>query len=173
MLLLVSLAPRKAAEIVGVLGDAGIKHVAFKPGSVDGIRQVAAIAATNPDYPIIYGLAATIRTKTSTSLLLPHMAPFDPILTSPSLALVTARVWPCITGEWTLEYSVQPMPFDGVLFGSWAVVAGGGAHTGGSVKQLLVRLPASTMTSGNRPTREKRVASSPCGLNSANPFTRL
>ena len=172
MLLLVSLAPRKAAEIVGALGATGIKHVAFKPGSVDGIRQVAAIAATNPDYPIIYGLAATIRTKTSTSLLLPHMAPFDPILTSPSLALVTARVWPCITGGWALEYGVQPMPFDGVLFGSWAVVAGG-AHTGGSVKQLLVRLPASTMTSGNRPTREKRVASSPCSLNSANPFTRL
>jgi fatty acid synthase subunit alpha len=44
----------------------------------------------------------------------------------------------------------------------------GGAHTSGSVKQLLIRLPASTMTSGNRPTREKRVASSPCSLNSAN-----
>ena len=99
----------------------GIKHVAFKLGSVDSIRRVAAIAAiaaTNPDYPIIYGLAATICTKTSTSLLLPHMAPFDPILTSPSLALVTARVWPCITGEWALEYGVQPMPFDGVLFDS-------------------------------------------------------
>ena len=43
----------KAAEIIGALHDAGIKHVAFKPGSVEGIRQVVAIAATNPDYPII------------------------------------------------------------------------------------------------------------------------
>ena len=46
----------KAAEIIGALRDAGIKHVAFKPGSVDGIRQVAAIAATNPDYPIIFAM---------------------------------------------------------------------------------------------------------------------
>ena len=43
----------KGAEIIGVLRDAGMKHVAFKPGSIDGIRQVVAIAATNPDYPII------------------------------------------------------------------------------------------------------------------------
>lgn len=43
----------KAAEIIGALRDAGTKHVAFKPGSVEGIRQVVAIAATNPDYPII------------------------------------------------------------------------------------------------------------------------
>ena len=42
-----------AAEIIGALRDAGIKHVAFKPGSVEGIRQVVAIAVTNPDYPII------------------------------------------------------------------------------------------------------------------------
>jgi hypothetical protein len=41
----------KAAEIIGALRDAGIKHVAFKPGSVNGIQQVVAIAATNPDYP--------------------------------------------------------------------------------------------------------------------------
>jgi len=40
------------------------------------------------------------------------------------------------------------MPFDGVLFGSWAMIAKE-AHTSDSVKQLLVRLLASTMTSGN------------------------
>jgi fatty acid synthase subunit alpha, fungi type len=43
----------KAAEIIDALRSAGIKHVAFKPGSVDGIRQVVAIAAANPDFPII------------------------------------------------------------------------------------------------------------------------
>ena len=30
----------KAAEIINALRAAGIKHVSFKPGSVDGIRQV-------------------------------------------------------------------------------------------------------------------------------------
>ena len=43
----------KAAEIIGVLQDTGIKHVAFKPGSVDSIHQVVTIAVTNPDCPII------------------------------------------------------------------------------------------------------------------------
>lgn len=42
----------KAAEIIGALRDAGIKHVAFKPWSVDGIRQVVSIAAINPDFPL-------------------------------------------------------------------------------------------------------------------------
>ena len=43
----------KAVEIIGGLKAAGIKHVAFKPGSVEGIRQVISIAAANPDFPII------------------------------------------------------------------------------------------------------------------------
>ena len=32
---------------------AGIKHVAFKPGSADSIRQAVSITATNPDFPAI------------------------------------------------------------------------------------------------------------------------
>ena len=43
----------KAANIISTLHMAGIKHVAFKPGSIEGIRQVVAIVATNPDFPII------------------------------------------------------------------------------------------------------------------------
>ncbi|KAI6097498.1 hypothetical protein F5141DRAFT_1220066 [Pisolithus sp. B1] len=43
----------KAAEIIDGLRSAGIKHVSFKPGSVEGIRQVVNIAAANPDFPII------------------------------------------------------------------------------------------------------------------------
>jgi fatty acid synthase subunit alpha, fungi type len=43
----------KAVEIIDGLKAAGIRHVAFKPGSVDGIRQVVNIAAANPDFPII------------------------------------------------------------------------------------------------------------------------
>jgi fatty acid synthase subunit beta len=43
----------KASEIISGLKSAGIKHVSFKPGSVEGIRQVVNIAAANPDFPII------------------------------------------------------------------------------------------------------------------------
>jgi len=41
----------KAVEIIDGLKAAGIRHVAFKPRSVDGIRQVVNIAAANPDFP--------------------------------------------------------------------------------------------------------------------------
>lgn len=43
----------KAVEIITALKAAGIKHISFKPGSVEGIRQVVNIAAANPDFPII------------------------------------------------------------------------------------------------------------------------
>jgi fatty acid synthase subunit alpha len=41
----------KAAEIIAGLKAAGIRHVSFKPGSVEGIRRVVSIAAANPDFP--------------------------------------------------------------------------------------------------------------------------
>jgi fatty acid synthase subunit alpha len=43
----------KAAEIISGLKSAGICHDAFKPGSVDGIRQVVNITAVNPDFAIV------------------------------------------------------------------------------------------------------------------------
>ena len=42
----------KAVKIINGLKAAGIQHVAFKPGSIDGIRQVVNIAAANPGFPI-------------------------------------------------------------------------------------------------------------------------
>ncbi|KAK7027725.1 hypothetical protein R3P38DRAFT_3520793 [Favolaschia claudopus] len=42
----------KAAEIIEGLKSAGIRHVAFKPGSVEDIRHVVNIAAANPDFPL-------------------------------------------------------------------------------------------------------------------------
>ena len=43
----------KAVEIIDGLKAAGIRHVVFKPGSIDGICQVVNIATANPDFPII------------------------------------------------------------------------------------------------------------------------
>jgi fatty acid synthase subunit alpha, fungi type len=40
------------AEVIEGLANAGIKHVTFKPGSVEGIQQVVSIAAANPSFPI-------------------------------------------------------------------------------------------------------------------------
>jgi enoyl reductase-like protein len=45
----------KAAEIIGGLKAVGIRHVAFKPGLIDGIRhwQVVNTVAANPEFAII------------------------------------------------------------------------------------------------------------------------
>lgn len=44
---------KKAVKIIMGLKAACVKRVAFKPGSVNGIRHVINIAAANPDFPII------------------------------------------------------------------------------------------------------------------------
>ena len=41
----------RKVKIINGLKAAGIWHVAFKPGSVDGIHQVVNVAAANPDFP--------------------------------------------------------------------------------------------------------------------------
>lgn len=136
----------KAAEIIEGLRSAGIKHVAFKPGSVDGIRQVAAIAAANPDYPIILQWTGgrSGGHHSYEDFHQPILATYGLIRANPNISLVAGSgfgdgesVWPYMSGEWSTEFGVQPMPYDGVLFGSWAMIAKE-AHTSESVKQLLV-----------------------------------
>ncbi|TFY79348.1 hypothetical protein EWM64_g4663 [Hericium alpestre] len=46
-------------------------------------------------------------------------------------------LWPYLTGDWSKEYGVRPMPFDGSLFASRVIVAKE-AHTCSSVKDLIV-----------------------------------
>ncbi len=43
----------KGIELIDGLKAASIKHVSFKPGSVEGIRGAVSIAAVHPDYPVI------------------------------------------------------------------------------------------------------------------------
>lgn len=137
----------KAVHIIEGLKIAGIKHVAFKPGSIDGIRQVVNIAATNPDYPII--LQWTGRRAgghhSCEDFHQPVLATYGSIRQHSNIILVGGsgfggadHVWPYLTGEWSTEqYGVQPMPFDGFLFASRVMVAKE-AHTSSSVKDLIV-----------------------------------
>src|SRR5690606_19338420 len=43
----------EAVQIIADLREAGIEHVAFKPGTVAQIRSVIRIANEVPDYPVI------------------------------------------------------------------------------------------------------------------------
>lgn len=140
----------KAAEIIDALRNAGIKHVSFKPGSVDGIRQVVNIAAANPDYPIILqwtgGRAGGHHSFEDFHQ--PLLQTYRSIRQQENISLVGGSgfgaaedLWPYLTGDWSVErYGVQPMPFDGFLFASRVMVAKE-AHTSSSVKDLIVAAP--------------------------------
>ena len=136
----------KAAEIIDGLTRAGIRHVAFKPGSVDGIRQVVNIAAANPHFPIILqwtgGRAGGHHS--CEDFHQPILSTYRSIRQQSNICLVGGSgfggsddTWPYLTGDWSKEYGAQPMPFDGFLFASRVMVAKE-AHTSSSVKDLIV-----------------------------------
>ncbi|KPV74346.1 uncharacterized protein RHOBADRAFT_37342 [Rhodotorula graminis WP1] len=140
----------KAKEIIDGLRDAGIKHVSFKPGSVDGIRQVVNIASSNPDFPIILqwtgGRAGGHHS--CEDFHAPILATYASIRQHPNIRLVAGSgfgdakgCYPYLSGQWSEElYGVARMPFDGFMFASWVMVAKE-AHTSESVKQLIVDAP--------------------------------
>jgi len=122
----------KAAEIIGVLKSVGIRHVAFKPGSIDGIHQVVNIAAANPDFAIIMqwtgGRAGGHHSFEDFHQ--PIIATYSSIRRHDNIVLVAGSgfggsddTWPYLTGDWSKEFGVEPMPFDGFLFASRVMVA--------------------------------------------------
>ncbi|TFY80295.1 hypothetical protein EWM64_g3715 [Hericium alpestre] len=136
----------KAADIIEGLANAGIRHVSFKPGSIDGIRQVVNIAAANPTFPIILqwtgGRAGGHHS--CEDFHQPILSTYSSIRQHSNISLVGGSgfggaedLWPYLTGDWSKEYGVQPMPFDGFLFASRVMVAKE-AHTSSSVKDLIV-----------------------------------
>ncbi|KAI6129042.1 hypothetical protein EDD16DRAFT_1516096, partial [Pisolithus croceorrhizus] len=140
----------KAAEIIDGLRSAGIKHVSFKPGSVEGIRQVVNIAAANPDFPIVLqwtgGRAGGHHSYEDFHM--PILRTYNAIRQHDNICLVGGSgfggaddLWPYLTGDWSkVKYNTQPMPFDGFLFASRVMVAKE-AHTSSSVKDLIVAAP--------------------------------
>ena len=140
----------KAAEIIEGLKKAGIKHISFKPGSVEGLRQVVNIAAANPDFPIILqwtgGRAGGHHS--CEDFHQPIIATYSSIRQQRNISLIAGSgfggagdVWPYLTGDWSVErFGLQPMPFDGFLFASRVMVAKE-AHTSSSVKDLIVAAP--------------------------------
>ncbi|OAV94208.1 hypothetical protein PTTG_27068 [Puccinia triticina 1-1 BBBD Race 1] len=138
----------KAKEIIDGLREAGLKHVSFKPGSVDGIRQVVQIAAAHPDFPVICqwtgGRAGGHHS--CEDFHQPLLATYASIRSQPNLVLVVGSgfgsaedVYPYLTGAWSRDrFDVQPMPVDGVLFASRMMVAKEAA-TSQAVKELIVQ----------------------------------
>lgn len=138
-----------ANEIIANLQAAGIRHISFKPGSVDTIRHVVAIAAANPTMPIIMqwtgGRAGGHHSFEDAHQ--PILETYAAIRRQPNIVLVAGSGFggaddtlPYITGDWSLKFDYPPMPFDGCLFGSRMMVALEGLASP-DAKQAMVDAP--------------------------------
>ncbi len=139
----------EAVSIIEELTEAGISHVAFKPGTVAQIRSVIRIANEVPDYPVIVhiegGRAGGHHSWEDLDDLL--LDTYAELRTRPNLVLCVGggigtpeRAADYLTGRWSTEYGFPAMPLDGILVGT-AAMATLEATTAPEVKQLLVDTP--------------------------------
>ncbi|KAG0241381.1 3-oxoacyl-[acyl-carrier-protein] synthase [Mortierella sp. GBA43] len=138
-----------ANEFITDMASAGIRHISFKPGSVESIRQVLAIAAAHPEMPIILqwtgGRAGGHHSFEDFHQ--PILETYSAIRRHPNVVLVAGSgfggaedTYPYLTGDWSVQLDYPPMPFDGILFGSRMMVAKEGMASLG-VKQAIVDAP--------------------------------
>ncbi|KAJ3021482.1 3-oxoacyl-[acyl-carrier-protein] synthase [Thoreauomyces humboldtii] len=138
-----------ADDVIKNLKAAGLKHVAFKPGSTETIRRVIAIAKNNPDMPIILQWTGGRGGghHSYEDFHSPMLETYGAIRRYSNLILVVGSGFgdaegtlPYLSGEWSTKFDYPPMPFDGLLFGSRVMVAKE-ALTSPEVKQLIVQAP--------------------------------
>ena len=136
----------EAVALIDELNGIGITHVVFKPGTVDQIKSVIAIAAEVPaaTSSCTSRAAAPVGTtpgKTSTTCSSPHTVNFA---SCPNITVCVGggigtpeRAAEYLSGEWAEQYGFPKMPVDGILVGT-AAMATLEATTSPAVKQLLV-----------------------------------
>jgi len=135
----------EAVELIKRLRGEGFPYVAFKPGTVDQIRQVLAIARASAGLPLIMQvedghagghhswedldqlLLATYREVRETGIVLAVGGGLG----------VPERAATYLTGEWSYKYSMPAMPVDAIFIGTAAMTAKE-AKTNRDVKELLV-----------------------------------
>ncbi|PUU73985.1 hypothetical protein B9Z19DRAFT_1160944 [Tuber borchii] len=103
----------------------GLKHISFKPGSIDAIQQVINIAKANPTFPVILHGHHSFEDFHQTILQM-----YGRIRRCGNIALVAGSgfggaedTYLYLTGAWSEKFKYPPMPFDGVLFGSRMMTA--------------------------------------------------
>lgn len=142
----------EAVELLDRLHSEGFPYVALKPGTVDQIRQVLAIARAVPQTPIIMqiedGHAGGHHSWEDLDTML--LATYDAIRSHENVVLAVGggigtpeRAADYLTGRWALAHGAIPAPVDGVMIGTAAMTALE-ARTNDDVKQLLVDTPGIT-----------------------------
>lgn len=142
----------EAKELVETLQADGFPYVAFKPGTVEQIRQVVRIAKAVKPATIIAqvegGSAGGHHSWESLDDLL--ISTYAQVRECNNLVLVAgggigtpARAADYISGEWSNKYGLPNMPVDAVMIGTAAMTAKE-AHTSAQVKRMLVETPGIT-----------------------------
>jgi fatty acid synthase len=136
----------EAVDLVDELGEVGISHVVFKPGTVEQIRSVIRIAAEVGTTPVIMhiegGRAGGHHSWEDLDDLL--LATYSELRTQPNLTVCVGggigtpqRAAEYLSGRWAEPYGFPLMPVDGILVGT-AAMATKESTTSPSVKQMLV-----------------------------------
>ncbi len=136
----------EAVELIGELGDVGISHVVFKPGTVEQIRSVIRIATEVPTKPVIMhiegGRAGGHHSWEDLDDLL--LATYSELRSRPNITVCVGggigtpeRAAEYLSGRWAESYGFPLMPIDGILVGT-AAMATLESTTSPSVKRMLV-----------------------------------
>ena len=124
----------------------GIKHIGFKPGSIEAIQQVINIAKANPTFPVVCQWTGGRGGghHSFEDFHQPILAMYSRMRKCDNLVLLAGSgfggsedTYPYLTGRWSEGFGYPPMPFDGCLFGSRMMVAKE-AHTSPDAKKAIV-----------------------------------
>ena len=127
----------------------GIKHISFKPGSVEAIQQTINIAKANPTFPIMMQWTGGRGGghHSFEDFHQPILQMYSRIRKCPNIVMLAGSgfggaedTYPYLTGEWARKFGYPAMPYDGVLFGSRVMVAKE-AKTSPNAKQAIVDAP--------------------------------
>ncbi|BBX72691.1 type I polyketide synthase [Mycobacterium shinjukuense] len=136
----------EAVELIDELGDVGISHVVFKPGTIEQIRSVIRIATEVPTKPVIMhvegGRAGGHHSWEDLDDLL--LATYSELRSRANITVCVGggigtpeRAAEYLSGRWAQAYGFPLMPVDGILVGT-AAMATKESTTSPSVKRMLV-----------------------------------
>ncbi|KAK4493919.1 hypothetical protein PRZ48_015105 [Zasmidium cellare] len=127
----------------------GIKHIGFKPGSMEAIQAVINVAKANPTFPVILQWTGGRGGghHSFEDFHQPILSMYGRIRRCENIVLLAGSgfggaedTYPYLNGQWAKKFGYPPMPFDGVLFGSRVMVAKE-AYTSKMAKQAIVDAP--------------------------------
>ncbi|KKK23050.1 hypothetical protein ARAM_004826 [Aspergillus rambellii] len=127
----------------------GLRHIAFKPGSVSTIRAVVEIAKAHPEFPIILQWTGGRGGghHSFEDFHAPIITTYPLIRQHSNIYLVAGSglgnsqsIYPYLSGSWSAQMGHPPMPFDGILLGSRMMVAKE-AGTSPAVRTIIGNVP--------------------------------